>query len=249
MQEAMEVAKNWFKDWFNSPFYHILYKDRDEDEAGVFIENLMEFLKLKDSASVIDLPCGKGRHAIKINQLGYEVLGLDLSPESIEEARKSANEKLRFDVHDMRCIYPITDVDLVLNLFTSFGYFHNTADNLKTLNSIRKMLKYRGILVIDFLNATKVLKHLVDKEVKTVDDVTFNIKRDYHEGFIYKNISFEHMNKPYSFTEKVQALELRDFEFLLGNAGFEIRNIFGNYQLKPFRKDESERLIIVAQKR
>lgn len=249
MQAVMEVEKNWFEDWFNSPFYHILYKDRDEAEAGKFIENLMDFLKLKKECQIIDLACGKGRHSLKLNQLGYRVTGLDLSPENIEEASKSANERLNFAVHDMRKVYANKEADLVLNLFTSFGYFANTADNLKTLNAVRKNLKYKGVLVIDFLNATKTMQHLVEEEIKVVDDISFKITRTIDQGFILKNISFTHMNKPYSFTERVQALELRDFEFLLGNAGFEIRNLFGNYQLKPFRKQDSERLIIVAQKR
>ena len=149
----------------------------------------------------------------------------------------------------MRKVYANKEADLVLNLFTSFGYFANTADNLKTLNAVRKNLKYKGVLVIDFLNATKTMQHLVEEEIKVVDDISFKITRTIDQGFILKNISFTHMDKPYSFTERVQALELRDFVFLLGNAGFEIRNLFGNYQLKPFRKQDSERLIIVAQKR
>ncbi|TXC78595.1 class I SAM-dependent methyltransferase [Luteibaculum oceani] len=245
----MEVSKNWFVEWFNSPFYHILYKDRNKDEAGKFIENLMDFLKLGEDAEIVDLACGKGRHSVKMNQLGYRVLGLDLSEENIAEAKKMENEKLKFDVHDMRLVYPDVEADLVTNFFTSFGYFSNTADNLKTLNAVRKNLKYKGILVIDFLNATKVIKNLVDEEVKEIDGITFHINRTVEQGYIIKTISFEHMNKPYTFHEKVQALELVDFEFLLSNAGFDLRNTFGNYDLKPFRKDSSERLILVAQKR
>ncbi|MGB0167402.1 MAG: class I SAM-dependent methyltransferase [Luteibaculum sp.] len=245
----MVEAKHWFVEWFNSPFYHILYKNRNEEEASRFVENLMEFLKLDSNACIVDLACGKGRHAVRMNQLGYEVVGLDLSPENIQEAKKNENERLSFHVHDMRAAFPDIQANLITNLFTSFGYFSNTAHNLKTLNAMRKMLVYKGVIVIDFLNATKVIENLVEEEIKEEDGITFHINRYVERGNIVKEIRFEHMGKPYHFKECVQALELSDFKFLLGNAGFEIRNLFGDYQLKPFRQQQSDRLIIIAQKR
>lgn len=248
MEETMVSTKNWFEEWFNSPFYHILYQDRNDTEAAVFIENLMEFLKLNPQSHIVDLACGKGRHAVKMNQLGYQVTGLDLAADNIAEAKAAENDRLKFYEHDMRHHFPNLSANLVTNLFTSFGYFTNAADNLKTLNAVRKMLRYKGILVIDFLNATKVLNNLVEQETKVIDDITFNIKRYHQKGHIIKEIQFKHLGKPYHFMERVQALELSDFKFLLSNAGFQIRNLFGNYNMRPFRPEDSDRLIIVAQK-
>ena len=123
---------SWFASWFDTPYYHILYKDRNYREAQIFMDNLTHYLNLPEHAKVLDLACGKGRHSIYLNQLGFRVLGVDLSENSIEIANKNANDTLNFKVHDMR--EPIKEqFDAVFNLFTSFGYFENDDDNLKIL--------------------------------------------------------------------------------------------------------------------
>ena len=70
---------SWFTNWFDSPYYHILYKNRDEKEAQNFIEKLTNYLKINKESKIIDIACGKGRHAMYFNQIGYNVVGIDLS--------------------------------------------------------------------------------------------------------------------------------------------------------------------------
>lgn len=236
--------ENWFATWFDSPYYHILYKDRDDNEAQVFMDNLTNYLNLPEDAKILDLACGKGRHAIYLNQLGYEVTGVDLSPNSIEEASKSSNEKLHFKVHDMR-EHTEEKYDAVFNLFTSFGYFENEADNLKTLTAIKESLTEYGFAVIDFMNANYVIDNLVPEETKTVDGIDFHLKRYVKEGHIFKEIQFEDKGQSYHFTEKVRALTLSDFESMMEEAGIYLLEIFGDYKLRKFYKNESERLIMV----
>jgi len=142
----------WYSSWFDTPYYHILYKDRNDAEAQVFMDNLTHYLNLPEEAKILDLACGKGRHSIYLNQLGYDVTGTDLSENSIAEASKSSNEKLHFKVHDMRLPFE-EKYDAVFNLFTSFGYFDNDEDNFKTLSAIKESLTEYGFAVIDFLNA------------------------------------------------------------------------------------------------
>ena len=111
--------KNWFKEWFNTPYYHILYKHRNDEDAQFFMRNLTRYLNLPKSAHILDLPCGKGRHAIYLNSLGYRVTGKDLSEKSIRHAKQFENECLNFKVHDMRKPFQ-NQYDAVFNLFTSF---------------------------------------------------------------------------------------------------------------------------------
>ena len=99
-----EVDENWFASWFDSPYYHILYKDRNYREAQLFMDNLTHYLNLPEKAKVLDLACGKGRHSIYLNQLGFNVLGADLAEKSIAEASKNTNETLHFEVHDMNMV-------------------------------------------------------------------------------------------------------------------------------------------------
>ena len=241
----MQKEKNtWFASWFDTPYYHILYKDRDYAEAQVFMDNITQYLNLPDDSKILDLACGKGRHSVYLNQLGYDVTGADLSENSIAEASKFANEKLHFEVHDMRIPFQ-QKFDAVFNLFTSFGYFENDEDNSTTLKAIQESLSEYGFAVIDFMNVQHVINNLVPEEVKTVDNIDFHIKRYHKDNHIYKEIDFEDKGEKFHFIEKVQALTLQNFEEMMEEAGIYLLDTFGDYKLKKFFKTESERLIMV----
>ena len=239
-------SKEWFESWFDTSYYHSLYKNRDEAEAKTFVTKLVLFLNLKKNQPVLDLACGKGRHSITLNELGLDVLGVDLSKNSIECAKKNENETLKFDVHDMRENLLPNSFDVVFNLFTSFGYFDDIIDNEKVIQSISKMLKANGILVIDFMNSEKSISNLVLEEIKNVDEIDYKIKRKYDGHHIFKNIQFSDNEKDFNYTERVQALKLNDFESLLNSNNFQIIHTFGDFNLNPFDKIKSDRLILIA---
>jgi SAM-dependent methyltransferase len=238
------VNDTWYASWFDTPYYHILYKDRNYREAQIFMDNLTHYLNLPEKAKVLDLACGKGRHAIYLNQLGYDVIGADLSENSIAEANKNANETLHFVVHDKRI--PFEDkFDAIFNLFTSFGYFEAEEDNLKTLIAIKESLTDYGFAVIDFMNVHSVLENLIPEETKEVDGIVFHIKRYLADSFIIKEIDFEDQGKKYHFEEKVKAYTLDDFKRMMEEAGIYLLDTFGDYKLKKFHKNTSERLIMI----
>ncbi|MCF8322730.1 MAG: methyltransferase domain-containing protein [Flavobacterium sp.] len=243
-QNPKPNTQNWFASWFDTPYYHILYKERNYREAQVFMDNLTHYLNLPEKAKVLDLACGKGRHAIYLNQLGFEVVGADLSENSIAEASKNQNATLHFQVHDMRETFD-AKFDAIFNLFTSFGYFENDEDNLTTLKAMKSSLTEYGFAVIDFMNVNQVINTIVPEEIKRVENIDFHIKRYVADGHIYKEIDFEDQGEKFHFTEKVQALTLQDFEALMKEAGIFLLDVFGDYKLKKFHKNDSERLIMI----
>lgn len=236
----------WFADWFNSKYYHILYQNRDDKEAEQFLSILQKFFKKEDQ--ILDIACGSGRHTIHLNNLGYNTTGIDLSEESITSAKQKSNNKITFDVWDMRKLYKKEHFDVVLNLFTSFGYFDSEKEDLETIQTISKNLKNEGILILDFFNSKKIISNLVEYEQIKLSGITFKINRKIEEGFILKNIQFTDNEKKFEFTEKVKALKLSDFTKLLNFAQLEITNIFGDYKLNKYEPIDSDRLIIVAKK-
>jgi SAM-dependent methyltransferase len=237
-------SENWFSTWFDSPYYHILYKNRNEEEAQVFMDNITNYLNMPENGSILDLACGKGRHSIYLNKLGYQVTGVDLSENSIAIANESSNESLRFKTHDMR--EPMNETyDAVFNLFTSFGYFDTYEDNIKTLKAIKDSINEYGFGVIDFFNADFIIENLVAEETKEIDGITFNIKRFVENKKIIKEIRFEDKGETYNFTEKVSAFTLSDFESMMEEAGIFLLEIFGDYKLRKFYKTQSERLIMI----
>lgn len=242
------AQKEWFSEWFDTPYYHILYNNRNETEAEQFIRNLIDLLQPDPAnAYILDLACGKGRHSVSLNKLGFRVKGVDLSPQSIAAATSSTNARLTFDVHDMREVYP-EKFTHIFNLFTSFGYFDSQQENLRMLNAIEQMLDPQGILVIDFMNAEKVIASLVKEEVKEIDGITFHIQRNYDGEHIFKHIRFQDQGSAFHYTERVQALKKEDFSALLSATSLQIMHIFGDFSLSPYDAVTSDRLIVVAKK-
>ena len=238
---------DWFRNWFDSKYYHILYKNRDKDEAIFFLKNIIKHLKL-DEGKILDVACGKGRHAKYLNEIGFNVTGIDLSKNSIKQAKKSSNKKLKFFVHDMRSVFKQNNFDLVTNLFTSFGYFENTTDEQDTINAMAKNLHKKGLLLIDFMNVKKVINSLVENETKEIDGVKFTIERKFDKNYIIKKIKIKDEKTILNFQEKVRALTLFDFNIMLEKANMKIIDLFGDYSLNNFNAINSERLIIIAKR-
>ena len=242
------MPKKWFQNWFNSPYYHILYHHRDDEEAEFFIDNLCSFLKPTANSRLLDIACGRGRHSVYLNKKGYDVTGIDLSFSNIKYAKQFENDKMHFFVHDMRYLFYINYFNIAFNLFTSFGYFETEKDHVNSLKTFRKSLKKDGLLVLDYFNSQKIIRHLNHQEIKRVDGIDFNINKTVVDGKIIKSIAFEHRNKDYAFKEEVKAFTFADFERMFASSGFQIVNHFGNYGLEEFDELKSDRLIFICKK-
>jgi 2-polyprenyl-3-methyl-5-hydroxy-6-metoxy-1,4-benzoquinol methylase len=238
----------WFKNWFDSPYYHILYKERNSYEAEYFIDNLIKYLKIPEKSKIIDIACGKGRHSIYLEQKKMKVTGIDLSQKSINHAKKFENDNLFFFKHDMRKKFQKETYDAALNLFTSFGYFKTKNEHQTAIDAMALNLKKEGLLIIDFMNVHKTINNLVSIEEKKINDILFNITRSIKGKYIQKEITFKHNDKNYNFLEKVMAFTLSDLSNFIINAKLEIINIFGDYDLNPFCEYNSDRLILICKK-
>lgn len=242
----MSKKDDWFASWFDTSYYHTLYKHRDYKEAEGFVQNLVRFLKLTKDSLLLDLACGKGRHSIYLNQLGYNVIGADLSKNSILKAKKHENERLKFEVHDMRDAFD-TKFDAIFNLFTSFGFFDDDAEDIHILQNIKNGLKPGGVAIIDFMNVKKVVANLVPTEILLIDGIEFHITRYLENGFIVKEINFNADEKNHTYFEKVKYLDLDKINVYLSSVGFKIKHIFGDYHLDSFYEKTSDRLILVLE--
>jgi len=237
---------DWFHHWFDTPYYHILYQDRNDEEANLFMKNLTDMLHLKKGDKLLDLPCGKGRHSKFLNSLGYDVIGADLSKNSIAFAKKFENASLHFEVHDMRDPFE-TEFDAIFNLFTSFGYFDDEKINIEVLKNLKKGLRKNGVIVIDFMNVEFVEKHLVSQETIVKNEIEFSIERSIQNGFIQKDIRFEADQKQHHYTEFVRYLTIDRFKGYAQAANLKIKHTFGDYNLNAFDVDTSSRLILILE--
>lgn len=241
----MNTSTDWFASWFDTDFYHTLYKHRDDKEAQLFMTNLVSFLELKKGTKILDLACGKGRHSVFLNSLGFDVIGADLSQNSIDFAKQYENESLEFVQHDMRSSFE-TKFDAIFNLFTSFGYFVDDSEDINVLENIKNGLKdENSFAVIDFVNIKKAVDDLVLKETINSDDLQFNITRKVENGFIIKNIEVVTSNDTHHYFERVKCLDFPKIKTYLETVGLKLKAVFGDYDLQEFDEENSNRLLLI----
>ena len=252
--EGTQSPADWFEVWFDSDHYHQLYGHRSNAEARAFMESLHAHGGW-DGLSLLDLACGKGRHARAAARLGHEVVGLDLSRNSIEAARLQSADlpRLSFEVGDMRDFALGRSFDGVLNLFTSFGYFSHGSDHMAVLERIHAHLNPGGFLILDFLEADFARKHLVPRDVISRNGVDYHIERHMvpTPGEAWETIvkQIRHRSEEGQMVvheERVAALEHRHLQSMLNDSGFTIQEEFGQYDLTPWTKGQTPRLILSA---
>ena len=242
--------QSWYREWFNSPFYHKLYFDRDEKEADEFIKKLIRHLNPAPGSRMLDVACGKGRHSKILASLGFKVTGIDISPYSISVAQESENEDLDFFVHDMRLPFWANYFDYAFNFFTSFGYFKTRREHDDAIRTISKSLKPGGVFVIDYLNVHFAEDHLVYNELKQLNGTAYDIRRWDDDFHFYKKITVkdESLSDTLEYTEKVAKFSLGDFTDMLSFQGMQVQEVFGDYQFNGYDVRKTPRMILVASK-
>ena len=241
----------WFKDWFNSPYYHQLYFKRDEKEAAAFIDKLIADLRPLPGSLMLDVACGRGRHSIHLASKGFDVTGIDLSEDSIKEALTHECEHLHFYLHDMRLPFRINYFDYAFNFFTSFGYFDTRREHDNAIRTIAQSIKPGGYFVLDYLNTHYAEDHLIHQSEKEIDGVNFIITKWFDETHFYKKILVEDelLEEPMQYTEKVTKFSLGDFTEMFAYHGLQIDEVYGDYDFNNYNVKKSPRLIVIARKK
>ena len=244
------VTRDWFREWFDSPYYHKLYFERNEKEAADFIDRLLTLLQPPPGSVMLDIASGRGRHARFLAGKGFDVTGIDLAPDSIAFARQFENDHLHFYVHDMRQLLCTNCFDYAFNFFTSFGYFETRRENVNVVRMVNAALRPKGTFVLDYLNAEYIMPRLVPNETKTIGQTVYTITRWCDGRHFYKRIGIEdpELKQPLEYIEKVAVITLDNFKTLLEPNGLHIRGVYGDYKLTPYNRELSPRLILIAQK-
>lgn len=244
------LSDKWYQDWFNSIFYHKLYFDRDEKEAEAFIFKLLDHLNPAANSRMMDVACGKGRHSVTLASKNHEVIGIDISQDSIAFAKQFEKDNLEFYVHDLRLPFRINYFDYVFNFFTSFGYFDTRREHDDAIRTLANSLKKEGIIVFDYLNVHYVEDRLVVNEEKIIDDTHYIINRWQDETHFYKKIEVQDptLFTPIVYTEKVAKFSLGDFTEMLAYNKVQVQEVFGDYQLGNYDIRKSPRMILIGKK-
>ena len=221
----------WFTCWFGKEYLD-LYPHRDESEARSVVRMIRNTIPLRAEGRALDLACGAGRYTRTL--CGYSwTVGLDLSMELLEVA-VAESPHIPYVRADMRAL-PIGDCrfDLVVNLFTSFGYFSSDDQNREVLTEVRRVLAHDGVFVLDYLNASHVRSALIPHDSRRIGGREVTQDRWITQGGRYVEKRITATGTQRSFTERVRMFEPDDLRCMLHDSGLVIDREFGDYASGP----------------
>ena len=237
----------WFKEWFNSSEYLDVYSHRDirdAENALILIRNNYDF---KVGSKVLDAACGTGRFSNLFAEEGFDVTSFDLSMQLLKNAQiKSYKDHLnvKFFRSDIRNVPLNGSFDLILNMFTSFGYFVTDNENFSFIRKAIELLNDKGYFIFDYLNKDYVTNNLIPRSQKTFADKIVTEERKINRNRIEKKIMIESEKGIKYFQESVLMYSKDEILSGFNSCGFNVDKIFGDYFGNSFNDLTSERLLI-----
>jgi SAM-dependent methyltransferase len=245
--------REWFdNDAFWRETYSFMFPDTRIDAAKDEVDKIIKLTNIKKGAA-LDLCCGPGRCTVALAKRRFKVTGVDRTKFLLDKARaraRAGKAKIEFIQKDMRDFIRPDTYDLVLSMFTSFGYFENKDEDLAVLRNIHASMCKGGALVMDTIPKERIARIFLPASVDEEPDGSLFVQRreavdDWtrmrNEWIIIrkgraKSFKFEHT--------VFSARELRD---LFERAGFKRVKMYGSLDGAPFSRD-SLRLIAVGWK-
>jgi SAM-dependent methyltransferase len=240
---------DWFADdSFWESFYPVMFPAERIDAAWVQVEQIVALTSF-DGKDVLDLCCGPGRHSAELAKRGYNVTGVDRSAFLLSRARERSSD-VEWISSDMRDFVRPASYDLVINMFTSFGYFEDKDDDVRVLRNIHTSLRDGGVFLIDVIGKEYLAKVFQPTVSYTAPNGSTLVQR--HEIFDdWTRIRNEWMLvdgervKRFTFHHTVySAQELKD---RLGAAGFGSVAVYGDLEGNEYGT-AATRLVAMARK-
>jgi len=240
--------KDWYKDWFASDYYLKVYSHRNDKDATNLIELIKRNIQIDSNAKILDAACGNGRHSLQFAKLGYNVVGFDLSKQLLEIACQNKMTNVNYFRSDIRSV-PLKRVfDLILNLFTSFGYFESDVENFNFIKFASSHLTKNGYFIFDYLNPNYVKNNLVQSSSKNIGKLSIEENRKIVNNRVEKEIIISDENNLHRYFESVRLYSLSQILSMFLENEFVLYKSFGNYSGDDYDEEQSKRMILFFRK-
>lgn len=251
MQKTNE--KPWHEqDDFWQTWAPVIFNSERMQLAKQEVDQILSLLQLQPGSSICDLCCGVGRHSLELARRGFQVTSVDRTPRYLREAKNKAGaEKLniQFVEHDMRRFRQPDSFDAVINMFTSFGYFEDLADDRAVLENVHKSLRGTGKLLVDVMGKEVLARIFLERDWRQEGDAIVLWERrassDWSSIECRWILLRDGKRHEYRFAHRVySAVELRE---LLSDCGFSRVDVYGGLDKSPY-DHKAERLVLLAYK-
>lgn len=249
----MKETKPWHeRDDFWETVSPILFSQRRRSNAPIEVEQIISLLKLHPGVHILDLCCGVGRHSLELARRGFQVTGVDRTQTYIAQAFKQAKSEglnIEFICDDMRNFCRPSAFDVVINLFTSFGYFENIEDDRKVVTNVWRSLKTGGVFLIDMMGKEILARDFRERDWHEEDG--FLILEERKLGRYWDRIETRWIifieNKRIEHRLSLRLYSAVELSSLLKECGFTSVNIYGDLIGSPY-DHRAKRLVAVARK-
>lgn len=224
-----------------------------EDMTRAEVRFLIDETSIPSQASILDLGCGTGRHAVRLAELGYSVTGLDISSDFLKvAAEKSSRSGLSIEWinKDMRDIPFKNRFDLVFIMFGAWGFFEQDHENEAVFKGIHRALKMDGHFVLDFFNRDWILSHFQPRHWAERENGYFLEERNFdsHAGRLNtETIFIKRDGQIIKWGNSTRAFTVQEIMKMLQQTGFSDINVYGNLEKQPYSLD-TPRMLLHAQK-
>lgn len=231
----------------------VLFSARRHQDAPAEVERIIKLTDLAPGAAVLDLPCGPGRHALEFARRGFRVTGVDRTAAYVTHAQQQAacaGLVAEWLVEDMRTFRRAGAFDVALNLFTSFGYFADPADDRRVLENFHASLRPGGRLVMDLMAKEVLARIFIPRSWDRLPDGRLlleerTVRDDW--SWIDMNWTLIDGGKQTQHTLGHRCYSAAELKALLVGVGFRTVHIYGSLEGTPYDRD-ARRLVIVAEK-
>jgi SAM-dependent methyltransferase len=244
------MSPDWWRSHFDATYLHeyepIFAAEHDRRDVA----RLVELLGLPAGARVLDVPCGHGRHAVLLGEAGYRVDGLDYSAHLLDIARSdSSGPNVRYTRGDMRKLPArwTGRFDAVLNLFTSFGFFLDPADDSRTVAEFARVLAPGGVLIWHGGSRDGVMARFLERDWwRTSDGTLFAQERSFDtlSGVLSVRSEWNGPSGPGERTHRIRLYSATHLSELLARNGLVVEEAFDGWTERPLRRASSEMLLI-----
>ncbi|MBW8683060.1 class I SAM-dependent methyltransferase [Chitinophaga rhizophila] len=247
------VAENWFMQedlWvLQKP---VIFNSERIRNTFLEVNRILKLTALTPGEKVLDLGCGIGRHSLEFASRGFEVTGVDLTASFLTTAAENARSQkvdVRYVQGDMRTYCEPDTYGLIINMFTSFGYFTDSEDDVRVLSNCFQSLHSGGILMLEMLG-----KEVVAANIKSKDVLSYGDYQVITHTTISNNWSW--LECKWTIIRDKQVYETRyahrlyaatEMARLLEEAGFSEVSFFGDLTGAPY-DNMARSMLIVAKK-
>ncbi len=251
---TIQVSPDWYKDYFGAAWLGLATQQFAPERTLAQVDFIVAAADPPPGGAILDLCCGHGRHSLELARRGYRVVGLDLSVPSLNLARKSAADAglaIEFIQGDMRGISYRVEFDLVINIFTAFGYLESQAEDLKVLEAVARALKPGGRFLLDTINHAWLMRHFERRGWVPLDDGTLLLEeREFDLRAGRNNVVWTFLypdGRRHTQCHSLRVYTLVEFEAMLTAAGLTLKQVWGSFVGEPYGL-ETNRMILLAER-